>query len=99
MTTPDRREWRALLKAELARRTARVEWQAGEDERARQQFLDTLQAMAERFAASAHRYPLDVSDMSPAEQLCCHLLPEDLRPAGLPSEVAIWAKLKARTQG
>jgi hypothetical protein len=36
--------WRCSRRS-LARRTARVEWGAGEDERAREWFLDTLQAI------------------------------------------------------
>jgi hypothetical protein len=88
-------EWLALLEAELARRTARVEWAAGEDERQRQRLIDTLAAMAERLAVSAPMHPLDLADMSPAEKLACHLLPEPLRPAGLPTEAAIWAEYEA----
>jgi hypothetical protein len=91
-------QWLTLLRAELARRAARVEWQAGEDERSRQWFLDTLQAMAQRFAATAHLYPLQIDDMAPAEQLACHLLPASMRPAGLPTEAAIWAQYWARTK-
>jgi hypothetical protein len=41
-------------------------------------------------------HPLQIDDMSPAEMLACHLLPEELRPAGLPTEAAIWAEYKAR---
>ena len=43
MRTPEQREWLALLEAELARRTARVEWQADESERQRQWFVNELQ--------------------------------------------------------
>jgi hypothetical protein len=92
-TIDDRGEWLALLEAELARRAARVEWQAGEDERAQQRLVDTLQAMAQRFAATARLCPLDLTDMSPAEMLACHFLPEHLRPAGLPTEAAIWGQI------
>jgi hypothetical protein len=100
MTTPEqRREWLALLQAELARRAARVEWAAGEDERARQWLVDTLQGMAQRFADLAPLHPLRIDDMSPAEQLACHLLPKDLRPAGLPTEAAIWAEYRALKHG
>jgi hypothetical protein len=94
MTTIEGRgEWLALLEAELARRTARVAWEAGEEERSRQQFVATLAAMAERFAASAPRYPLQIDDMSIAEMLACRLfLPEHLMPAGLGTEEEIWAE-------
>jgi hypothetical protein len=90
------REWLALLEAELARRTARAEWEAGQDERVAQQFIDELQAMAQRLAGTAHLYPLRIDDMSCAEMLACHFLPEHLRPAGLPAEAAIWAEYQAR---
>jgi hypothetical protein len=97
MTTPDRREWLALLEAELTRRTARVEREADEAERAREQLINTLQQMAERHAATAHLCPIDVSDMSIAEKLACRLfLPEHLQPEGLPTEEEIWADYKAR---
>jgi hypothetical protein len=99
MTTEQRREWLAFLEAELARRAARVEWQAGENERQRQWFFDTLQAIAQRFAALAPMHPLDLADMAPAEKLACHFLPEHLRPAGLPSEAAIWAEFRALKHG
>ena len=91
------REWLALLEEERARRTARVEWKAGEDERAREEFIARLQQMAERHAATAHLCPIDVTDMSIAELLACRLfLPEHLQPAGLPTEDEIWADYKAR---
>jgi hypothetical protein len=96
MTTPDRREWLALLKAELARRSARTEWQAGEDERAREQVIDTLRQMAQRFAAAAPLHPLQIDDMSAVEMLAVNLLPAEMRPVGLPTAAAIWAKIKAR---
>jgi hypothetical protein len=96
MTTSEGQgEWLVLLEAELARRTARVEWDAGATERARQQFIAELEAMAARYAATAHLYPLPIDDMSPAEKLACHLLPESMRPAGLPTEPAIWAEYEA----
>jgi hypothetical protein len=38
--------------------------------------------MVERFAALAHLHPLRIDDMAPSEMLACHLLPEDMRPAG-----------------
>jgi hypothetical protein len=95
-TIDDRREWLRLLETELARRAARVEWQAGADERARLWFLDTLQAMAQRLGATAHLHPLQIDDMSCAEMLACHFLPEHLRPAGLGTEDEIFALAAAR---
>lgn len=93
-----RREWLELLEAELARRRAQQEWEAGEDERQREWVHDTLASMAERLAAATSSpHPLIVDNMSPAELLCCHLLPEELRPSGLPTEAAIWAEFKARS--
>jgi hypothetical protein len=94
--TSEQREWLALLEEELARRTARVVWQAGQAERERQQFIDTLQQMAERLAALAPLYPLQIDDMSPAEMLACHFLPEPMRPAGLGTEEQILALVEAR---
>ena len=88
--------WLELLEAELARRRARQEWAAGEDGRQRQSILDTLQQMAQRFAAAGPLHQLQLADMSPAEKLCCHLLPKELRPAGLPSEAVIWAEYEAK---
>jgi hypothetical protein len=95
--TEGQREWLALLEAERARRAARVEWQAGEDERATQRVVEELQQMAERFAATAHLFPLQIDDMSIAEKLACRwFLPDELLPAGLPAEGQIWADYKAR---
>jgi len=89
-------EWLALLEAEFARRSTRVAWEAGEGERARQQLFDTLQAMAQRSAALAPRYPLQIDDMSIAEKLACrYFLPEDRRPAGLGTEDQIWAEYQS----
>ena len=91
-----RREWLALLEAELGRRAARTEWEAGEGERQREWFVNTLEEMAERLAvAGSSAHPLQVDDMSIAEKLACTLLPEPLRPAGLPTEAAIWAEYEA----
>jgi hypothetical protein len=98
-TIDDRREWLTLLEAELARRAARPEWAAGEDERQRQWFVDTLQAMAQRFAAAVPLHPLALDDMSPAEKLACHLLPKSMRPPGLPTEAAIWAEYRGLKAG
>jgi hypothetical protein len=95
--TIEQREWLALLEAEYARRTARVAWEADEGERARQWLIDTLQQMAQRFAATAHLYPLLIDDMAPMEMLACrYFLPEHLMPAGLGTEEEIWAEYKAR---
>jgi hypothetical protein len=91
-----REEWLVLLEAELARRAARTKWEAGEDERQREWVLDTLQQMAQRLAAAASSlHPPRIDDMSVAERLACHILPEPLRPAGLPSEAAIWREYEA----
>ena len=76
-----------------------AEWEADEGERVREQVLDMLQAIAQRFAATAHLRPPDVSDMSIAEKLACRLLPETLQPAGLPTEDQIWAEYRARAEG
>jgi hypothetical protein len=89
-------EWRALLEAERARRAARTECEAGEGDRAAQQLVDELQEMARRMAATAHLSPLDLGDMSIAEKVACHLLPESMRPEGLPSEAEIWRQYRAR---
>jgi hypothetical protein len=95
--TIEQREWLALLKAEFARRAARVEWQAGEDERAAQQVVEELRQMAGRFAATAHLYPLQIDDMAIVEMLACRwFLPEELQPPGLPTEDQIWADYEAR---
>jgi hypothetical protein len=95
-TIEGRGEWLALLEAELARRTARVAWAADEAERAREEFIARLQGIAERFAAVAPRYPLQIDDMSIAEMLACrYFLPEHLMPAGLGTEEEIWAKYQA----
>ena len=48
--------------------------------------------MARGLAAGADLYPLQLDDMSFAEQLACHLLPESVRPEGLASEEQIWAE-------
>jgi hypothetical protein len=80
------------LEAEQARRQAARF--GGQDPR--QWFLDELRVMAERFAATAHRYPLSIDDMAPAELLACHFLAEHLRPPGLPGVDEIWATFDAR---
>ena len=87
--TPQAR-YLALLEAERARRTG-----AGHDDDPRQRLLDQLSAMAERLAA-APQHHLCVDDMSPAEMLACHLLPDELRPAGVRSEDEIWAEVRRR---
>lgn len=95
-TTVQQREWLGLLEAELARRTTQAKWEAGQDERLRQQLLDELEEMARRLAAGALLRPLQIADMSCAEMLACHFLPERLRPAGLGSEDEIFALTAAR---
>jgi len=92
-------EWLRLLEAERARRTARAQWAAGEDERARDEFTARLQGMAARFAAVAHLQPLRIDDMSPAEMLARHLLPPEAQPPGLASEDEIWRQYRARAAG
>jgi hypothetical protein len=74
-----------------------VAWEAGEDERQRQQLFDTLQQMAERLATPAPLHPIKIDDMSIAEMLACRLfLPEELMPKGLGTEEEIWAEYAAR---
>jgi hypothetical protein len=92
-------EWLELLEAEFARRAARVDWEAGQDERAAQRFVEELQQMAQRLAATTHLFPLEIDDMSPAEMLACHFLPGHLRPAGLASEDEILARVARLKQG
>jgi hypothetical protein len=58
--------------------------------------MDTLERMAERLVATAHLAPFTVDDMAPVELLACHLLPEGMRPAGLPAEDDIWSKIRTR---
>ena len=81
-------EWLRLLEAELARRTVRVEQDAG-------QGLAELEQMALRLAATGHRVEVD-PDMAPAELLACHLLAEHLRPVGLPGVDEIRTAYEAR---
>lgn len=96
MSIDKRREWLALLEAELARRAARDDWAAGEADRQQEWIFETLQAMAQRLAAApSSDHPLYLDDMSVAEKLACHFLPEPLRPEGLPTEAAIWAEYEA----
>jgi hypothetical protein len=95
-TTAQRREWLGLLEAELARRTTQAEWEAGQDERLRQQLLGRLWEMAQRLKAGALVHPLQIDDMSCAEMLACRFLPERLRPAGLGTEDEIFALAAAR---
>jgi hypothetical protein len=92
-------EWLALLEAELARRAARTEWEAGAGERAREALTAELLAMAQRMATTAHLYPLSTDDMSIAEMLAARMLPKHLQPPGLPSEAKIWAQYRARKKG
>jgi hypothetical protein len=86
-----RERYLALLAAERGRRDP-----SRADGAWRQRLLDELSAMAERLAATAHLYPLTGDDMSPAEQIACHLLPEHQRPPGLKPEAEIWAEVMAR---
>jgi hypothetical protein len=83
---------KALIEALEAEQARRRKAQFGGHEDPRQWLLDTLQQMAQRLAATVHLFPLDLGDMAPAEQLAAHYLPEDLRPAGLPTVAEIWAK-------
>ena len=92
MTEAARQRWLGLVAAERSRRRK----QPGVDERAVEQLFAQLQQMAQRFAAAPALYRHDVDDMSPAEMLACHLLPEELRPPGIKSEDEIWAEVKAR---
>ena len=94
------REWLALLEAELSRRAARVAWEADEGERQREAFVAELQQIAERFAAMAHRWPLQIDDMSIAEMMACrYFLPGHLQPVGLPDENEIWSEYEKRRGG
>ena len=79
----------AALEAELARRRPPVE-------HAREQLADTLCEMALRLATTTRWCPLQLDDMSPAELLSCHFLPEHLRPPGLPTEDEILAQYRDR---
>jgi hypothetical protein len=82
------------LEAEQARR--RKARYGGHDD-PRKWLLYTLQQMAQKFAATAHLYPLSIGDMAPMEMLACrHFLPEHLMPAGLPTADQIWAAYEAR---
>jgi hypothetical protein len=65
-------------------------------EHAHKQLADTLCEMALRLAMTTRLCPLRLDDMSPAELLACHLLPEHLRPQGLPTEDEIWAEYRDR---
>jgi hypothetical protein len=87
---------KALIDALEAEQTRRRKVQFGGHDDPRQWFIDTLQQMAQRLAATAHLYPLQIDDMAPAEMLACHFLPEHLRPAGLGTVDEIWAKYEAR---
>jgi hypothetical protein len=89
-------EWLRLLEAEFARRAARVDWEAGQDKRAAQQFVEELQQMARRLAVTADRFPLQGDDMSTAEKLACHLLPKHMQPPGLATEGEILAEFRNR---
>jgi hypothetical protein len=92
-----RARWIALLRGEIERREAEAIAAAGGDPR--QAFVDKLREMARTLAATAHLYPLQLADMSVAERLACHLLPEPMRPAGLGTEDEIWAEYWERAAG
>jgi hypothetical protein len=85
---------KALLKALNAEQTRRRRPPVSDQ---REQFIETLRAIAQRFTALAPRCPLQIDDMSIAELLACRLfVPEHLRPAGLPTEDEIWAEYRAK---
>jgi len=63
-TIEQRREWLALLEAELARRTAKAQWEAGEDERQAERLLDELRQMAERQRVVGETHPVAMFDLS-----------------------------------
>jgi hypothetical protein len=92
-----RARWIALLRGEIERREAEAIAAAGSDPR--QAFVDKLREMAQSLAATAHLCPLQLADMSVAERVACHLLPEPMRPAGLGTEDEIWAEYQARSTG
>jgi hypothetical protein len=97
MASPD--ALRALLEALEAEQARRRKARFGGHEDPREWLLGELQAMAERFAATAassRHPPLQIDDMSIAEKLACYFLPEHLRPAGLGTEEEIWAEYEAR---
>ena len=75
----------STLKALLAALEAELARRSPPVEQAREQLVDTLSEMA-----------LRLDDMSTAELLSCHFLPEHLRPPGLPTEDEIWAKYRDR---
>jgi hypothetical protein len=98
MTIEEQLEWLALLEAELARREAKAQWDAGEDERQAEQFLDELRQMAERHMAVNnpvsmfdHSYgrgpPQLVEDTLPASRLALALFGQ-LEPEKLTEEVS-----------
>jgi hypothetical protein len=97
--TIEQPEWLAMLEAELARRSARVQWESDAAERAAQWLIETLQEIARRFAVLAPMWPLQINDMSTAELLACRLfLPEHLRPPNLPTEAKIWDEYERRRE-
>jgi hypothetical protein len=84
-------QYLTLLAAERVRRDP------SRGEEARQRILDELSAMAERFAATAHLYPLTVDDTCPRPNRSpATCLSEELRPPGLKPEAEIWAGALAR---
>jgi hypothetical protein len=79
----------AALETEQARRLAARF--GGRDPRT--WFLEELQQMAERLAATAHLCPITINDMSIIEKLACrYFLPEGLCPEGLGTADEIWAE-------
>jgi hypothetical protein len=89
-----RLDWLTGTTAEIERRRAATLEAAGDE---RERFINTLQEMAQRLAATAHLYPIDTADMSIAEKLAIlYFWPENQHPEGLGSEKQIWAEYAAR---
>jgi hypothetical protein len=87
---------KALIEALEAEQARRRKARFGGHDDPREWLLETLQTMAQRFAATAHLLPLQLDDMAIAEKLACRFfLPEELMPAGLGTEEEIWAKYAA----
>jgi hypothetical protein len=89
-------QWLEFLEQELQHRRAKAAWQAGEDQRTREQFFDKLEDMARKLIVTTGP-PLNIADLSPAEQLAINWFwPEPMRPEGLPSGDEILAVCCAR---
>jgi hypothetical protein len=84
---------KALIEALEAEQARRRKAQFGEHGDPHQWLLEELEGMAQKFAATAHRWPLNLADMSIMEKLACHLLLRHLQPVELPGEDAILAEL------